>query len=161
MELVSLHLAVMKNYRDTSTMVDIDMRSRNKHSHQKLLINGWQDFKKVKHPRLQWHHPTQVWEDKQNHKNSWKRLGNFPERVIRCLTSAQKSVLNNIYDSGEQSGSRHQQKAEKVLRKALKLAEYLPVSTVKSYFSRGTALKKGKIPVKVPSQKRGRKQIVI
>ena len=160
MELVSLHLAAMKNYRDTSTMADTDMRSRNKHSHPKLLINGWQDFKKVKHPTLQWQHPIQVWEDKQNHKNSWKRLGNFPERVTRCFTSAQKSVLNNIYDSGEQSGSRHQQKAE-ALRKALKLAEYLPVSTVKSYFSWGTAMKKGKIPVKVPSQKSGRKQIAI
>ena len=69
----------------------------------------------------------------------------IPERVTRSLTSAQKSVLNKISDRGEQSGNKAStEKAEKELRKALKAAEYLPVSKIKSYFSRRTALKKKK-----------------
>ena len=78
----------------------INMRSRNKHSYPKLLINGWQDFKKEIHPRL-----IQVWEVKGNHQSSWKKVGQFLKE-LQDTTSAQKSVLNKIYDRGEESGSK-------------------------------------------------------
>ena len=59
------------------------------------------------------------------------------------LDKCTKSVINKIYDRGEQSGSKASaEKAEKELRTALTPAEYIPVSTIKSCFSRKIALKK-------------------
>lgn len=71
----------------------------------------------------------------------------IPKRVTRRLTKAQKTILNKIYDHGEVSGNKASaDKAEKELRRVLKPPEWLLVSTIKSYFSRRTALKKkGKI----------------
>ena len=81
--------------------------------------------------------------------NQLKKGWAIPERTNRRLTVAQKTLLNNIYDRGELSGNKASAaKAEKELRKVLTPAEYLPVSTIKSYFSRRTVLKKkGKIKV--------------
>ena len=58
-----------------------------------------------------------------------------------------KELLNKIYDDGKKSGNKLSAvQAEKQLRKTLKPDEYLPVATIKSYFSRRAQLiKQGKI----------------
>ena len=59
----------------------------------------------------------------------------------------QKRLLNKIYDDGKKSGNElSAAQAEKQLRKTLTPDEYLPVATIKSYFSGKTQLmiKQGK-----------------
>ena len=58
-----------------------------------------------------------------------------------------KELLNKIYDDCKKSGNKLSAvQAEKQLSKTLKPDEYLPVATIKSYFSRRTQLiKQGKI----------------
>ena len=76
-----------------------------------------------------------------------KRGWAIPSRIQRRLTKVQKQLLNTIYDEGEKSGNKSSpEEAEQKLRKTLRPNEYLPVSTIKSYFSRRTRqIKDGKV----------------
>ena len=79
-------------------------------------------------------------------KHCLKKGWGIPGRVQRRLTDTQKRLLNIIYDDGKKSGNKLSAvQAEKQLRKTLKPDGYLPVATIKSYFSRRTQLKQGKI----------------
>jgi len=73
----------------------------------------------------------------------------IPERVTRRLTAVQKKFLDKIYDHSEVTGNKASaERAEKDQRSVLKVEEWLLVSTIKSYFSRRTTLKKkGKIKI--------------
>ena len=82
-------------------MVDIDLMSRNKLSYPKILTNGWQDFKRLAHPRLQWQHPIQVGKDKENQQNSCKKVRHFLKELqdasqvhkSECLTRLNNSQI--------------------------------------------------------------------
>ena len=67
----------------------------------------------------------------------------IPERVQRRLTAAQKEFLNKLLDDGEKSGNKvSAEKAKQKMRKQFDPEDYLPVSTIKSYFSRRASKKK-------------------
>ena len=67
----------------------------------------------------------------------------IPERVQRRLTAAQKEFLNKLFDDGEKSGNKvSTEKAEQKMWKQFHSEDYLPVSTIKSYFSRRASKKK-------------------
>ena len=65
------------------------------------------------------------------------------ERVQRRLTATQKEFLNKLLDDGEKSGNKvSAEKAKQKMRKQFDPEDYLPVSTIKSYFSRRASKKK-------------------
>ena len=67
----------------------------------------------------------------------------IPERVQRKLTAAQKEFLNKSFDDGEKSGNKvSAEKNKQKMRKQFDSEDYLPVSTIKSYFSRRASKKK-------------------
>ena len=67
----------------------------------------------------------------------------IPERVQRRLTATQKEFLNKLLDDGEKSGNKvSAEKAKQKMRKQFDPEDYLPVSTIKSYFSRRASKKK-------------------
>ena len=69
-------------------------------------------------------------------KHCLKKVWGIPGRVQRLLTDTQKRLLNKICHDGKKSGNKlSAAKAEKQLRKTLTPDEYLPVTTIKSYFS--------------------------
>ena len=80
-------------------------------------------------------------------KHRFKKGWGIPGRVQRQLTDNQKRLLKKIFDDGKKSGNKFSAaQAEKQLSKTLTPDEYLPVATIKSYFSRRTQLiKQGKI----------------
>ena len=71
----------------------------------------------------------------------------IPERVQRRLTAAQKEFLHKLLDDGEKSGSKvSAEKAKQKMQEQFDPEDYLPVSTIKSYFSRRASKnKKGEI----------------
>ena len=76
-------------------------------------------------------------------KKGWGIYG----RVQRRLTDTQKRLLNKILDDDKKTGNKlTTAQVEEQLRKTLTPEEYLPVATIKSYFSRTAQLmKQGKI----------------
>ena len=55
----------------------------------------------------------------------------------------QKLLLNKLFDDGLRSGNKiTAEKAEKRMRKEFVPEDYLPVTTIKSYFARRAAKKK-------------------
>ena len=80
-------------------------------------------------------------------KHHLKKGWGIPGRVQRWQTDTQKRLLKKIYDDGKKSGNKLSAvQTEKQLKKTLTPDEYLPVATIKSYFSRKTQLiKQGKI----------------
>ena len=67
----------------------------------------------------------------------------IPERVQRRLTAAQEEFLNKFFDDGEKSGNKvSAEKVEQKMQKQFGPEDYLPVSTIKLYFSRRASKKK-------------------
>ena len=82
-------------------------------------------------------------EGRQLESNLLKMGWAIPERVQRRLTAAQKEFLNKLLDDGEKSGNKvSAEKAKQKMRKQFDPEDYLPVSTIKSYFSRRASKKK-------------------
>ena len=86
-------------------------------------------------------------EGRQLESNLLKMGWAIPERVQRRLTTAQKEFLHKLLDDGEKSGNKvSAEKAKQKMRKQFDPEDYLPVSTIKSYFSRRASKnKKGEI----------------
>ena len=82
-------------------------------------------------------------EGRQLESNLLKMGWAIPERVQRRLTAAQKEFLNKLLDDGEKSGNKvSAEKAKQKMQKQFDPEDYLPVSTIKSYFSRRASKKK-------------------
>ena len=82
-------------------------------------------------------------EDRQLESNLLKMEWAIPERVQKRLTAAEKKVLHKLLGDGEKSGNKvTAEKAKQKMRKQFDPEDYLPVSTIKSYFSRRASKKK-------------------
>ena len=82
-------------------------------------------------------------EGQQLESNLLKMGWTIPERVQRRLTAAQKEFLNKLLDDGKKSDNKvSAEKAKQKIQKQFDPEDYLPVSTIKSYFSRRASKKK-------------------